>query len=168
MSRHSKKVRFESDIGDQRPKISMNDAAESPVSGDRARVRVFSRGSNRPAEEPFSAFGGVPVKTDSEGFLIDQTRGVHDEGLLRRELYNPYDFDIVFERDRARDLYVRAAGIPLGDARAVLKARDWLILPHGFFILYTPGNQHVDLVTNLGDMIGKGNKLPSRPEVKFR
>lgn len=109
------------------------------------------------------------MKTDSEGYLVHKTKAVADEHLIRREFYNPNDFDVIFYRDQSRAMYVHAAGIPLGPEVAILKARDWLVLPHAFFIPRAMNGQDLfKLVQNFGDMIGKGNKLPSLPEVKIR
>lgn len=108
-------------------------------------------------------------KTDSDGFLKAREKGVGDEFLIHRELYNPNDFDILIERDRNRVSHIVNSRIPLGPERAVLKARDWIYLPHGYFIFTASNGAPVfDVITNFGDAIGKGIKNPSRPEVKLR
>lgn len=112
---------------------------------------------------------GPGVKTNSDGYLVHKTRAVADEHLIRREFYNPNDFDIVFHRDPSRVFYVRAACIPLGPEVAVLKAREWLVLPHAYYIpRATNGQDLFQLVQNFGDAIGKGNTKPSLPEMRIR
>jgi len=109
------------------------------------------------------------VKTDSDGFLKGSARGVHDEFLIRREYYNPNDFDVVMTRDKTRVAYIDRSRIPRGPEYHLLKAREWVILPHGYW-LFTPTNgaEIVNLVQIFGDDIGKGIKSQSLPEVRYR
>lgn len=89
--------------------------------------------------------------------------GVSDEKLLRREFYNPNDFDVIFTIDQSRLDYVRLSGITPGPAQVICKARSWVILNHGFYCPSTKqGHRAIELVENRGALIGVGNKLPSR------
>ena len=103
---------------------------------------------------------------NSDKFLKNKLKGVFDEHLLRRELYNPNDFDLIVTRDKEKDLYVNAAGITLGLERMLLKAKDWVVINHAFYFVTVAkkgGPELFELVVNFGDMIGKGNRLPSLP-----
>ena len=109
------------------------------------------------------------IKTDSDGFLKHKSKAVWDEHLIRREIYNQNDFDVVFYRDPAKELYVRAANIPLGPEVYTLKAGGRVVLPHICYILRAlDGREIFTLVQIFGDEIGTGQTKPSRPEVKVR
>lgn len=104
-------------------------------------------------------------------FIPKKPKAVFDEHLLRREIYNPNNFDIIFTRNIDQDLYIMRAGIPLGEIRMVCKSKDFLILPHGYFIATgdgLPKGELINAIVNLGDTIGKGNKLPSPPIAETR
>lgn len=100
-----------------------------------------------------------------EMFLKAKMKSVHDDMLLRREVYNFNNFDVTFTRNKKQDWYVIAAKIPLGPPVVVCKAGDWLILPHAFYFSQAANGAPVfDMLVNYGDQIGIGNKLASRPE----
>lgn len=105
------------------------------------------------------------VKSDENGFITNaKIKGVHDETLIHREIYNPNDYDIIFTRNKLQDAYIKGAKIPLGPEIAICKSKDWLWLPHGYYFgKASNGAEIINCITNLGDMIGKGNKLPSLP-----
>lgn len=99
-----------------------------------------------------------------EMFLRRKVKAVHDERLIRIEIYNPNEFSVLVERDKRFDHVVKAANIPLGPEKAVVKPGDFLILPHQFVTYHAMnGSPTLNLVSNIGDSIGKGNKLPSPP-----
>ena len=99
-----------------------------------------------------------------DAFLRKKQKAVYDDRLICVEIYNPNNFDILVERDKRFDRMVVSAKIPLGPERAICKADDFLFLPHQF-VIYTAmnGAPFLDIVTNKGDLIGKGNKFPSAP-----
>src|SRR5687768_15010842 len=94
-----------------------------------------------------------------EHFLKGKAKGVFDEMLIVREIYNPNNFDIIFSRMTQMDHYIRDAKIPLGALILVCKADDFLILPHAYFTAKASnGADLIQVVTNFGDSIGIGNK----------
>lgn len=106
-----------------------------------------------------------------EGFLRKNVKAVHDELLTCREVYNPNKFDVIFTRNIDKDLYILRAGIPLGEIRMVCKADDFLFLPHGYFFAKgdgVPNGEMISVITNQGDAMRKGNKLPSPPIAETR
>lgn len=100
-------------------------------------------------------------------FLQGKTiRGVHDEHLLHREIYNPNKFPIEFRRNKDMDQYVSSSFIPLGPELAICKPDDFLYLPHIYYLVSgvgIPDGTPIDVIQNFGDSMFKGNKLPSRP-----
>ena len=100
---------------------------------------------------------------------VSRMKAIADEHLIVREYYNPNKFDVIFERLKIYDYYVNQFNIMLGPLRAVLKANDFLTLPHGYYkVTSKNGAPLFDLVINYGDARNKGNKLPSLPVVDHR
>ena len=94
-------------------------------------------------------------------------RAVSDEHLIRRELYNPNNFTLHFQRQTKYDPHIRGNRIEIGPLAFVLPAGGFIVVPHFYWIVTTGnGSPTYDLVQNFGDMIGKGNRLPSRLEGK--
>lgn len=100
-----------------------------------------------------------------EGFLKnpESFKSVHDEHLIRREVYNPNPFKVLFRRNVVMDRYISAARIPLGPLRRELEPDEFLLLPHGYYFAEPIGTSVIqyDMVVNFGDNIGIGNKNPS-------
>lgn len=91
-------------------------------------------------------------------------KGVYDPRLIRREFYNPNDFDILVELDPKSVEYVRSSGIATGPGKQWLKAKSWLLVNHNYLILTAKnGAPLFDLIEIFGNRIGKGEKLPSLP-----
>lgn len=106
-----------------------------------------------------------------EAFLRGQKmKSVHDEHLIRREIYNPNNFDIEFKRNVTMDTYIKNATIPLGPLRITCKADDFLYLPHAYYFaegIGVPQGTPIDVVVNFGDNIGIGNKKASLLDGEF-
>lgn len=101
-----------------------------------------------------------------EHFLKGKAKGVFDEMLVCREIYNDNDFDIIFTRQTQFDRYILDAGIKLGAMIMVCKAKDWLFIPHAYFTTKASNGADIyNVVVNFGDNMFKGNKLPSLPVV---
>lgn len=102
--------------------------------------------------------------TKREHFLQGNSKGVMDEHLIHRELYNPNKFDVIMTRNTSMDNYIRDAGIILGPAWAICKADGFLYLPHGYyFSKATNGAPSFPMLVNFGSNIGIGCKQASRP-----
>lgn len=102
-----------------------------------------------------------------ELFMQGKMKHVSDEFLLRREIYNPNKFDIIFRRNKNMDKYIHAATIPLGPEVAICKADDFLYLTHAYYFaegIGVPQGTPCDVLVNFGDNIGIGNKLASAIE----
>lgn len=100
----------------------------------------------------------------TEHFLKEKVKGVYDELLVHREIFNPNSFDLIITRNKTHDQYVKDAGIPLGLPIMVCKSESWLYLPHGYFFVKAANGAEVGtFITNFGDNIGIGNKYPSLP-----
>ena len=84
------------------------------------------------------------------------------------EIYNPGPEDITFTNyHRARDRQHYLGKPPEYWMRFICKVGEWVFLPHQYYIGTVPsGSKEIRVVKNFGDMIGVGNKLPSRPESK--
>lgn len=89
-------------------------------------------------------------------------KAVLDEHLIVREYYNPNDFDLYFERDNRFIAHIAKNRIPPGFNTMILKPGNFIKVPHGYWVIHTKDKRPYNLITNFGDMIGKGNKLPSR------
>lgn len=93
-------------------------------------------------------------------------RGVHDEMLLHREIYNPNSFAVDFVRSKDMDQYVRSSLIPLGPEFARCEPGGWLYLPHAYYVasgVGLPLGTPVSIIQNFGDEMFKGNKKVSLP-----
>lgn len=91
---------------------------------------------------------------------------VSDESLIHREFYNAHNHTVFFVRDKTRDAYVSACGIPLGPDVIKVRTQDWCHLPHTYFVPTCEKQcPAIEGVFNFGNTIGKGNKLPSLPIV---
>lgn len=93
-------------------------------------------------------------------------KGVHDEHLVHREVYNPNRFAIVFERQNEMLTYIRAAKIPEGEIYLICKPDSFLYLPHGYYVASIPDAPKGEIgsfVTNFGDSMFIGNKKISLP-----
>lgn len=92
------------------------------------------------------------------------TKSVMDTHLIEVEYYNPNKFAVQLDRDRRFDQYIVQCRIPIGPLRAILKPYDFITIPHQYYILTAMnGAELFDLVVNMGDNKGIGNKLPSIP-----
>lgn len=113
-----------------------------------------------------------------EGWVKPKVGGrrvVFDELLIRSEIYNPNDFDIVFYRLKDKDAYTQLSGITLGNEVIVCLAKDFCILPTSFYVprAFDRGRagkwEHeikdtpMQLIRTYGNEIGKGRKNPSAP-----
>lgn len=95
-------------------------------------------------------------------------KGVHDEHLIRRELYNPNEFTLILKRDTTKDTYIARNLIPLGPENIILQPDEFILVPHFYWIIHAKnGADQINLIQNFGNEIGKGNKKPSRPDVKL-
>lgn len=89
---------------------------------------------------------------------------VSDHRLLRVEYYNPNDFTIRIVRDTRWAMHVVNSNILLGNEVYFLKPREFIILPHQYWVMYAMnGAPTFPLIENFGAMIGKKNVLASRP-----
>lgn len=105
----------------------------------------------------------------AELFLKSKVRGVYDELLIHREIFNPNNFDLIVTRNQTMTQYILDAKIPLGPAVAVCKAESWLYIPHGYyFVKAANGADAGSFITNFGDNIGIGNRHPSLPVAETR
>lgn len=81
------------------------------------------------------------------------------------EAYNRMDEDVTFTSTHPQREQMRFFGFgPEHWNVIVCKPGEWVFLPHGQYIQSTRSGRPVQLVLNLGDQMGKGNKLPSRPD----
>lgn len=93
-------------------------------------------------------------------------KGVYDSRLLRFEVYNPNDFDVIFQRIAENENYVRNAGISLGPVYVTCKAKGFAILNHSFYLAHGKNLQHgepIQMIRKYGKAIGDGTTLPSLP-----
>jgi hypothetical protein len=100
--------------------------------------------------------------------VITPRPGLSDPQLVLNEIYNPYSRSIFAWRDKGMDIYVQSAGIMLGPAFAEIPADSFLVLPHMYYRVVDYKGDLVNVLCNLGDNIGVGNKLASRPDFKLR
>ena len=86
---------------------------------------------------------------------------VSDHNLVRREIYNPTDHEVIFERMDERFEYVTGAGITFGPALIRIPGKARAILPHMYFRFHSKNGRAVDLVVIFGKDIGRGLTSPS-------
>lgn len=92
---------------------------------------------------------------------------VMDEHLVRREFYNPNNFEIQFTRMEDKVAYILESGINPGPKFLTLKPNDWLVVNHAYYVPRAAnGAELFNVVTNFGDSIGKGNKKVSLPSLQ--
>lgn len=93
-------------------------------------------------------------------------KSVFDSRLLRFEVYNPNDFDVIFQRMAEKESYVVNSGISLGPVYVTCKAKGFAILNHSFYLAHgknlEPG-EPINMVRKYGKAIGDGTTLPSLP-----
>lgn len=95
-------------------------------------------------------------------------KGVHDEHLVHREVYNPNKFDVYFFRSLEMDEYVKKAKVPLGEQVIRCKAGEHCYLPHGYFIGHgkgLPEGTPINVIVNFGDSMFTGNTKVSLPAI---
>jgi hypothetical protein len=95
-------------------------------------------------------------------------KGVHDEHLVHREIYNPMRYTIIFERQDDYWIWNArvVAKIPHGDLHVIAKPDGFAYLPHGYYIASiqdAPPGEIGHFVTNFGDEMFIGNKKVSLP-----
>lgn len=97
-----------------------------------------------------------PSRWDAKGNLIDKNGRSHasDHNRICCEVYNRGKEPIMFI-NQENNLDIK-----------ILQPDEFLFLPHKYFIAFTPSGEPCNVVLNHGDQMFKGNKLPSRPEVK--
>lgn len=89
-----------------------------------------------------------------------------DELLVRRELYNPNKFDLIFELDQRFIQHIKLHGRPTYHFKWMLKADMFQVVPHMYWTITTSnGSPTYDLIQNFSKTIGMGNKHPSLPVV---
>ena len=99
--------------------------------------------------------------------VVRKLLGVHDELLIRREIYNPNKFPISFWRQTEMDGYIRKSGVSLGPKMVYCAPDGFCMLNHAY---YNPkaenGGEPFDVLMNYGNAIGIGNKKNSLPIVE--
>lgn len=82
------------------------------------------------------------------------------------EIYNPGNETISYINIHPQRGQMFFFGLPPAFwNRLECKPGEWVFLPHGMYRQEVPsGHQAYRIVINFGDMMFKGNKLPSRPE----
>jgi hypothetical protein len=112
----------------------------------------------------FDFYEGASEAMDTK--LLGHRQPVSDENLVHREFYNSHNHTIFWVRDTTRDQYVASSGISLGEKVITVKSKEWCHLPHFYFIPTCEKKcPMLEGVFNFGDVIGRGNKLPSLPIV---
>lgn len=103
----------------------------------------------------------IPFRDNVKG---PKKKAVADEHLILREYYNCNSSDLIFKVDERYVQYILHNKIPLGPNTFLLKAGQHKTVPHGYWVIETVDKRPTyELVTNFGDLIGKGNTKPSRP-----
>jgi hypothetical protein len=93
-------------------------------------------------------------------------KGVHDEGLIRREWHNPNKFKVVLHMMLDKIPYIQSAGITPGWKIIEIEPQGFAIANHGYYKIVEPEMELIQLITNYGKSIGIGNKLPSKPIIE--
>lgn len=87
---------------------------------------------------------------------------IYDHSLIRREIYNPTEHEIFFERIKTRDQYVVNSGIMLGPEIVRIPAKGRAILPHAYYIFHSKNGGPASLIVIFGKDIGRGLTAPSK------
>jgi hypothetical protein len=94
---------------------------------------------------------------------MSRKKVVSDGNLIRREIYNPNNFDVIFNRMPERLQYVLLAGIHPGPSEVRLPAKGRCILNHGYYVANSKleKGEPIKLISIFGAQIGKGETKPS-------
>lgn len=90
---------------------------------------------------------------------------VSDMALNRMEIYNFNKFAITFEIQKEMIKYIKMNNIPVTPLRGIIQPDSFQILNHRFYIMAgvgLPKDTPVQVIVNMGNNIGIGNKLPSK------
>lgn len=97
----------------------------------------------------------------------NRPKEVMDSNLIEVEYFNKNDFAIEMIRDDRFFSYVYQNRIPIGPRKTILKPNDWIKLPHRYYIFKSiNGPEFFELVVNMGNTKGIGNKHPSPPIIE--
>lgn len=119
---------------------------------------------------------GILERNKSEYFLKNSfhKRKVSDGGLVMIEVYNPNSFTVKMIRQKGYvndsltiEKYILMSGGDLGPSVVEVKPNCFAVLLHNYYYaegVGLPQGEPINMIVNMGNQMGIGNRLPSRPE----
>lgn len=118
----------------------------------------------------------IDERNNKEYFLKNNFHGrkISDGGLVMVEIYNPNPFVVRMIRQNgfvndkmSIDKYIKISGGSLGPDVVEVKPNGFAVLLHNYYYaegVGLPQGEPINLVVNMGNQMGIGNRFPSRPE----
>lgn len=118
----------------------------------------------------------IEERNKAEYFLKNNfhKRKVSDGGLTMAEIHNPNSFAVkmirvtgMINESISVEKYIQISGINLGAPVVLIPPGGFAVLPHQYYHpegVGLPKGEPIQLVVNYGNMMGVGNRFPSRPE----
>lgn len=118
----------------------------------------------------------IDERNKSEYFLKNKfhSRKVSDGGLVMIEIYNPNSFTVKMIRQKGYvndsmtiEKYILMSGGDLGPNVVEVKPNCFAVLLHNYYYaegVGLPQGEPINMIVNMGNQIGVGNRLPSRPD----
>lgn len=119
---------------------------------------------------------GILERNKSEYFLKNNfhKRKVSDGGLVMVEVYNPNTFTVRMIRQKGYvdesltiEKYILMSGGDLGPNVVEIRPNCFALLLHNYYYadgVGLPKGEPINLIVNMGNQMGVGNRLPSRPD----
>lgn len=118
----------------------------------------------------------IDERNKKEYFLKNNFHGrkISDGGLVMVEVYNPNNFTVNMIRLKGFvndtltiDNYIKLTGGPLGPDVVEVPPNSFAFLLHNYYYaegVGLPKGEPINMIINLGNTMGVGNRFPSRPE----
>lgn len=118
----------------------------------------------------------IDERNKKEYFLKNNFHGrkISDGGLVMIEIHNPNSFIVRMIRQKGWvnesltiDNYIKLTGGDLGPDVVEIKPNGFAFLLHNYYYaegVGLPKGEPINLIVNMGNAMGVGNRFPSRPE----
>lgn len=118
----------------------------------------------------------IDERNKKEYFLKNNFHGrkISDGGLVMIEVYNPNSFVVNMIRSKGFvndsltiDQYIKISGGDVGPKVVQIKPNCFAVLLHNYYYaegVGLPKGEPINLIVNMGNQMGVGNRFPSRPE----
>jgi len=119
---------------------------------------------------------GILDRNKAEYFLKNNfhARKISDGGLVMVEIYNPNSFVVRMIRKNGYvndsltiEQYIKISGGDIGPRVVEIKPNCFAVLLHNYYYaegVGLPQGEPINMIVNMGNQMGVGNRLPSRPD----